>query len=92
MITVIGRVRHGGEQVKVRKRDAGRVLLAAGSVMEVWPAHDYSAFMPSGPLQQRVGDHWANVGARLRDGIKRAEHDQGREKNDDQRANGGLAR
>ena len=86
-----GRVKHGGEQVKVRKRDAGRVVLAAGSVMEVWPAHDYSAFMPSGSLQQRVAGHWVNVGERLREGINRAQSDQGMEKNDERKANGGPA-
>lgn len=77
--------------MEMKKRNARRVWLAAGSVMEVWPAHDYSAFVPSGSLQQRVAGHWANVGKRLRDGITRVEADQGMEKNDERRANGGPA-
>ncbi|WP_155989620.1 hypothetical protein [Thioalkalivibrio sp. ALE19] len=77
--------------MEMKKRDARRVWLAAGSVMEVWPAHDYSAFMPSGSLQQRVAGHWGNVGERLREGINRVQTDQGMEKKDERKANGGPA-
>jgi len=85
-----GRYRsNGGEKVKTRQRSTGRMWLAAGSVMDFWPSHDYSAFMPAGSLQQRMALHWAYAGDRLRAGIERVESSQGREMTDERSADGG---
>ncbi|XGA79019.1 hypothetical protein OR573_10945 [Halomonas sp. CH40] len=42
-----------------------RIVLAAGSVMEVWPVGDYSQHMPKGTAQDRIGQHWVNAGSHL---------------------------
>lgn len=42
-----------------------RTVLAAGSVMEIWPTGDYSQHMPTGTAQQRIAQHWSNAGSQL---------------------------
>lgn len=42
-----------------------RMLLAAGSVMEVWPDHDYSEYVPQHSTEQRLAEHWSHVGQYL---------------------------
>ena len=44
---------------------ASRSAQAAGSVMEIWPVGGYAEHMPKGTAQQRIGQHWNNVGKHL---------------------------
>ncbi len=48
-----------------------RMLLAAGSVMEVWPDHDYAEYMPQQSTEQRLGEHWSHVGRFLNTAMER---------------------
>ncbi|SFU95427.1 hypothetical protein [Halomonas korlensis] len=48
-----------------------RMLLAAGSVMEVWPDRDYAEYMPQRSTEQRLGEYWRSVGQYLDTGIER---------------------
>lgn len=55
-----------------------RTVLAAGSVMDIWPTGDYSQHMPKGTAQDRIGQHWANAGSHLYKAVsdyqKRVQH------------------
>lgn len=50
---------------KTEKSLKNRMLLAAGSVMEVWPDRDYAEYMPQQSTEQRLGEHWRQVGQYL---------------------------
>lgn len=50
---------------KAKKSHKNRMLLAAGSVMEVWPDRDYGEYMPQQSTEQRLGEHWRQVGQYL---------------------------
>lgn len=45
------------------------IKLAAGaqamSSLEIWPAGDYSEYMPEGSQAQRIGQYWSNTGRYL---------------------------
>ncbi len=47
------------------------MLLAAGSVMEVWPDQDYAEYMPQQSTEQRLGEHWSHVGQYLSTAMER---------------------
>jgi len=38
--------------------------------MEIWPAGNYTEYMPKGTPQQRMKQYWQNVGNQLRKSIK----------------------
>lgn len=38
---------------------------ALGSVMDVWPAHDYAQYVPQTSSQTRIAEHWSAVGQYL---------------------------
>lgn len=63
-------------QVRIRSY---RRIRAVGSVMDVWPSGNYIEHMPQGTAQQRMGQHWQNVGNQLRKSINAYEqlnHDE----------------
>ncbi|QEA40074.1 hypothetical protein FGL86_13965 [Pistricoccus aurantiacus] len=54
-----------------KKLIKNRMLLAAGSVMEVWPDSDYAEYMPQQSTEQRLDEHWRHVGQYLSTAMKR---------------------
>lgn len=48
-----------------------RLVLASGSVMEVWPHHDYDEYMPQQGIERRIGEHWSHVGQYLSSAMQR---------------------
>ena len=39
--------------------------------MDVWPAGDYSEYLPRGTIQERLRGHWLATGAYVRTAIER---------------------
>lgn len=58
-----GRLRH----MKKRFRT---VLLGAGSVMSIFPATSYSAYVPKESAEQRMRDHWEAAGNHIKTATK----------------------
>lgn len=63
-----------------------RTVSAVGSVIDIWPAGDYSEYVPRGSVQEHLRGHWVATGSYLKKAIARSskpgrlvkrEHSQG---------------
>lgn len=50
-----------------------RTFKAVGTIADIWPAGDYSEYMPKGTVPQRVGDNWSRTGEYLKNAVSKYE-------------------
>lgn len=53
-----------------------QTILAAGSVMEIWPMGNYGRYMPDPVLANSVGSYWRNVHSYLHEAVMQYERGQ----------------
>jgi hypothetical protein len=51
-------------------------LVGVGSVVSLYPATNYAAFIPRESAQERMRGHWESVGGHLRASMKQEQDEQ----------------
>ncbi len=56
------------------------ILKGVGSVMDIFPATDYSRFVPKESASERMRGHWERTGQHIKGAIDRFAHEQEKKK------------